>query len=108
MAMNCAILSYDGTMFFGFSGDVHAAPDLRRMEKLLMSSFQELFEAAMLGSPKGKRKPRRAKRPRVSRSSTASGKAVPISISRAATRASEKLAEGSGAGGKNVETQLIA
>ncbi|HET9409578.1 MAG TPA: wax ester/triacylglycerol synthase family O-acyltransferase [Candidatus Sulfotelmatobacter sp.] len=45
MPLNCAILSYDGNMYFGFSGDVHAAPDLRVLEKLLKSSFEELRTA---------------------------------------------------------------
>ena len=45
MAVNCAILSYNGTMYFGFSGDVHAAPDLRRLESLIRLSFRELQEA---------------------------------------------------------------
>lgn len=45
MAVNCAILSYNGSVFFGFSGDVHAAPDLRRLEKLLRTSFTELQNA---------------------------------------------------------------
>ena len=45
MAVNCAILSYDGQVSFGFSGDVHAAPDLKRMESLLQASFAELREA---------------------------------------------------------------
>jgi diacylglycerol O-acyltransferase / wax synthase len=45
MAVNCAILSYDGTVHFGFSGDVHAAPDLRRLEEFLRASFAELKEA---------------------------------------------------------------
>ncbi len=46
MALNCAILTYNGTAYFGFSGEVHAAPDLRRLEKLLQLSFLELQEAA--------------------------------------------------------------
>jgi diacylglycerol O-acyltransferase / wax synthase len=46
MAVNCAILSYDGTVYFGFSGDVHAAPDLRRLEQLLKASYLELRDAA--------------------------------------------------------------
>ena len=49
--MNCAILSYNGKVYFGFSGDVHAAPDLRRMEKLLLASFQELRDAVDLRKP---------------------------------------------------------
>jgi WS/DGAT/MGAT family acyltransferase len=61
MAVNCAILSYNGRIYFGFSGDVHAAPDLKRMEKLLQLSFTELREAVGLRPPqkdKGKRKRR--------------------------------------------------
>ncbi|MGB7435284.1 MAG: wax ester/triacylglycerol synthase family O-acyltransferase [Candidatus Acidiferrum sp.] len=46
MALNCAILTYNGTAYFGFSGEVHAAPDLRRMETLLQLSFKELRDAA--------------------------------------------------------------
>ncbi len=46
MALNCAILTYNDTAYFGFSGDVHAAPDLRRLEKLLRLSFTELRDAA--------------------------------------------------------------
>lgn len=55
MAMNCAILSYNGKVYFGFSGDVHAAPDLRRMEKLLLTSFQELRDAVDLRKPEKSR-----------------------------------------------------
>jgi diacylglycerol O-acyltransferase / wax synthase len=52
MAVNCAILSYDGTMYFGFSGDVHAAPDLRRLETFLRLSFTELRQEAGATSPR--------------------------------------------------------
>jgi len=45
MAVNCAILSYNGAVYFGFSGDVHAAPDLKRLENLLQESFAELRDA---------------------------------------------------------------
>jgi len=61
MAVNCAILSYDGTVYFGFSGDVHAAPDLRRVENLLMTSFTELRAAVGIRPPETKR-PRRKRR----------------------------------------------
>jgi diacylglycerol O-acyltransferase / wax synthase len=60
MAVNCAILSYDGAIYFGFSGDVHAAPDLRRLEKLLRTSFTELRDAVGIQPPQKKRA-RRAK-----------------------------------------------
>jgi len=46
MALNCAILTYNGTAYFGFSGCVHAVPDLRRLETFLQLSFSELREAA--------------------------------------------------------------
>ena len=52
MAVNCAVLSYDGTIHFGFSGDVHAAPDLRRMESFLKMSFVDLREAAGIRPPR--------------------------------------------------------
>jgi len=51
MALNCAILTYNGTAYFGFSGCVHAAPDLRRLETFLKLSFTELREAAEIEPP---------------------------------------------------------
>ena len=56
MTLNCAILSYNGYMYFGFSGDVHAAPDLSRLEGLLKSSFEELREATRLEPPTKKKR----------------------------------------------------
>ncbi|HXZ42411.1 MAG TPA: wax ester/triacylglycerol synthase family O-acyltransferase [Terriglobales bacterium] len=56
MAVNCAILSYDGKLYFGFSGDTHAAPDLRRLEALLKTSFTELRDAAGIHPPRKKKK----------------------------------------------------
>ncbi len=46
LGLNVAILSYDGTAYFGFGGDVHAVPDIARFEELLRESFQELRAAA--------------------------------------------------------------
>jgi diacylglycerol O-acyltransferase len=54
MTVNCAVLSYDGAMYFGFSGDVHAAPDLRRLEALLELSFTELCSAVGIEPPRKK------------------------------------------------------
>ncbi len=59
MAVNCAILSYNSMVYFGFSGDVHAAPDLRRLETLLMMSFAELRNAVGIKSPQKKKRARR-------------------------------------------------
>ncbi len=80
LAMNCAILSYDGMIYFGFSGDAHAVPDLARLEKFLRSSFEELREAARLNRGQKKvshRAPRTKNKP----------VAVPGVVSADATRA---------------------
>jgi len=45
MGLNCAMLSYNGTAYFGFTGDAQAAPHLYRLEKFLMLSFAELQKA---------------------------------------------------------------
>jgi diacylglycerol O-acyltransferase len=57
MSVNCAVLSYNGASYFGFSGDVHAAPDLNRVEKFLKQSLDELRSAA-LGKTPGKKRVR--------------------------------------------------
>ena len=62
MAVNCAILSYNGIMYFGFTGDVHAAPDLGRLEKLLKLSIQE-FEQIVPGSTGANSQLARPKKP---------------------------------------------
>ena len=42
MGINCAVVSYDGRAYFGFTGDVHAAPDLARLERFMKDSFAKL------------------------------------------------------------------
>ena len=59
MALNCATLSYNGATYFGFSGDVHAAPDLNCLEGLLQLSFRELQQAAGIRPPRIKKVSRR-------------------------------------------------
>ena len=56
LGINCAMLTYDGTAYFGFTADVHAVPDVGRLERFLLRSFSELWQAVGLG-------PRRTKRP---------------------------------------------
>ena len=77
MAMNCAILSYNGTVYFGFSGDVHAVPDLRRLEGLLNESFAELRDAAGIRSPHSKKTSRRKPQ---SASTVAPARPAPLSL----------------------------
>ena len=44
MALNCAVLSYNGVSYFGFTGDAHAAPDLKRLPRLLRVSVAEMLK----------------------------------------------------------------
>ena len=76
MAVNCAILSYNGTVYFGFSGDVHAAPDLRRIEELVQTSFSELRGVVGLGKKAGRGQPRQRTVVRRSKVSSAAGSAA--------------------------------
>jgi hypothetical protein len=83
MALNCAILSYNGTAYFGFSGDVHAVPDLRRLEALLMSSFKELRDAAGV-TPAQKKEEKKAEKRVPAKAKVAAAKApapVPVRAS---------------------------
>jgi diacylglycerol O-acyltransferase / wax synthase len=108
MAMNCAVLSYDGKMFFGFSGDVHAAPDLRRLEKLLQASFEELREAARIGPPSKKKGRKHAKVQVERQGKPLPVEAVPIPIKVAAPAPSTTSAKNPTTEGDKVLTQLIA
>jgi len=61
MALNCAVLTYNGTAYFGFSGCAHAAPDLRRLETFLKLSSTELREAARVRPPRREEKKKEKK-----------------------------------------------
>jgi diacylglycerol O-acyltransferase / wax synthase len=63
MGINCAILTYNGTAYFGFTGDVHAAPDLERLEKFVDQSFAEV-KAGVSSGAVGEVKPQRQRRKR--------------------------------------------
>jgi diacylglycerol O-acyltransferase len=97
LAVNCAILSYDGMVYFGFSGDVHAAPDLGRLEKLLKQNFAELCEATGVTVPrkKAERKKRvQARKPATSKPKTPAAAApeVPVPFPVAGSRAESTAA----------------
>ena len=60
MGINCAMLSYNGTAYFCFTGDVQAAPGLLRLEKFLSTSFAELQKAVGIRPrPQKRRLPKR-------------------------------------------------
>lgn len=56
MTLNCAVLSYCGVTYFGFSGDVQAAPDIRKLEGLLETSVAELLRGFGVARQKPKRR----------------------------------------------------
>jgi diacylglycerol O-acyltransferase / wax synthase len=86
MAVNCAILSYDGMVYFGFSGDVHVAPDLRRLEDFLKLSFRELQEAVGMKLSRKEKKSVRAKKRTNSRAT-----AKPVATANANASASASM-----------------
>lgn len=47
MGMNCAVLSYDGVVYFGFSGNKRAVPDLEKMEEFVGTSFAEILASTV-------------------------------------------------------------
>jgi len=55
MGLNCAMLSYSDTAYFGFTGDAQAAPHFHRLEKFLSLSFAELQKAAGIRLPQPRR-----------------------------------------------------
>jgi WS/DGAT/MGAT family acyltransferase len=61
MGMNCAVMSYDGTLFVGFTGDAPAIPDLSVLAKCFSESFAELRHVFGLHTPKSGRPRKKAK-----------------------------------------------
>jgi len=60
MGVNCAMASYNGTMYFGLTGDSACAPDLGRLRDFLNDAFAEL--KASVGIQPARR-PRRKRPP---------------------------------------------
>jgi diacylglycerol O-acyltransferase len=58
MGLNCAMMSYSGTAYFGFSGDAQAAPHLHWLEKFLKLSFEDLEKAVGIRTTSPKRAPK--------------------------------------------------
>jgi len=113
MALNCAILTYNGTAYFGFSGCAHAAPDLRCLETFLKLSFTELWEAAGVTPPRKKEEKKKEKRVRARAkvASTAAPAPVPVRASiplRPLASVEPPVAVGPPVKEENVSTRLIA
>ncbi len=73
MGVNCAILSYNGTAYFGFTCDVAAVPDPEHLEKFVTASCAELLKAGKRApaKPAAEPWPRPAQRPRRKRPNAA-------------------------------------
>ncbi|HWR13882.1 MAG TPA: wax ester/triacylglycerol synthase domain-containing protein [Terriglobales bacterium] len=56
MGMNCAVLTYNGKAFFGFTGDVNGIPDLELLPTLLASSFAKLYKCVPVTRTTSKKK----------------------------------------------------
>jgi diacylglycerol O-acyltransferase len=85
LGVNFAVHSYDGKLFFGFTADAHAAPDVGRLRDFLSASFRELCRAAGVKQPR-----RQAARP--ARVKAAAPVEVPASPEPAAPEPHEKPA----------------
>jgi len=56
LGINCAVLTYTGTAYFGFSGNAQAAPNLGRLPRFLTRSFAELKKAVRIRPQRPSRK----------------------------------------------------
>jgi diacylglycerol O-acyltransferase / wax synthase len=64
MGFNCAILSYNGTAYFGFTCDANAVPDPEHLEKFVDKSFAELRSSSRAAKPVVDEKPAAPRRKR--------------------------------------------
>jgi len=63
LGLNCAMMSYNGAAYFGFTGDAQATPHLHRLEKYLSLSFAEMQKA--VGTAPAPARPKRPPRNKV-------------------------------------------
>jgi diacylglycerol O-acyltransferase len=81
LGVNCAVLTYDGTAYFGFTGNARGAPNLGRLETFLTASFAELRKAARIDPQRRRRAPAKPKAaPTVSPAPMPEPLAVPAAI----------------------------
>ena len=60
VGLGIALISYNGTICWGFNADMELVPDLRSFVELIESSFARLAEAAGTTAPRRRPKPRSA------------------------------------------------
>jgi diacylglycerol O-acyltransferase len=86
MGVNCAILSYNGMAYFGFSCDVHAVPDPERLEQFVRTSFAELYASRGTGAVEPERQEKQTERKPRQRPS----RVIPLSETTAAPAKAKK------------------
>jgi diacylglycerol O-acyltransferase len=57
LGVNCAVQSYDGQLFCGFTADAHVVPDVGRLRDLTLASFHELAASAKVKKTARRRSP---------------------------------------------------
>ncbi len=87
MGVNCAILSYNGTAYFGFTCDVAAVPDPENLEKFVKVSFDELCKTGKLTEAETKAEARVTERPKRTRPSAK----IPVAIATKRVRPNGKI-----------------
>jgi WS/DGAT/MGAT family acyltransferase len=58
LGVNCAVQSYDGNLFCGFTADAEVAGDVGRLRDLTLESFRELSAAARPKKARTRKRPR--------------------------------------------------
>jgi len=84
MGVNCAILSYNGNAYFGFSCDVGAVPDPENLEKFVKQSFAELYASS--NRQKSAPKSERRQKEKLSRTRPKNTSKVPVAAKPKRTR----------------------
>jgi hypothetical protein len=74
MGMNCAVLSYNGVLCVGFTGDALCIPDIHHLPSFFRESFDELKKAAGVVR---KERPVRVKKKRRSAKAKSRAEAIP-------------------------------
>jgi len=60
MGLCCAVQSYNQTLYFGFTGDARAVPDVARLKRFLDDAFRELRQAARAHAKSKQARPKTA------------------------------------------------
>lgn len=94
MGVCCAFMTYNGTFYFGFSGDAGCAPDLNVLRDYLNDAFLELKAAAKVAVPA----PKKRARPKAAAQAEVAAPPESAPVPRASRKRAAEKAGGNGAG----------